>query len=106
METLQQKSTMTSKIIWLLVAIVGAVSFGILALSRGEHVNAVWLVLAAACVYSIAYRFYSLFIANKVFELNTPFNTRIVWVMVWIMCRPIKACYSVTILPRLPVRVL
>ena len=70
METLQQKSTMTSKIIWLLVAIVGAVSFGILALSRGEHVNAVWLVLAAACVYSIAYRFYSLFIANKVFELN------------------------------------
>ena len=50
METLQQKSTMTSKIIWLLVAIVGAVSFGILALSRGEHVNAVWLVLAAACV--------------------------------------------------------
>jgi len=53
---------------WLLVAIVGAVSFGILALSRGEHVNAVWLVLAAACVYSIAYRFYSLFIANKVFD--------------------------------------
>ncbi|EXG02376.1 carbon starvation CstA family protein [Acinetobacter baumannii 145660] len=41
-----------------------------LALSRGEHVNAVWLVLAAACVYSIAYRFYSLFIATKVFELN------------------------------------
>ncbi|HCD9545946.1 TPA: carbon starvation protein A, partial [Acinetobacter baumannii] len=39
-------------------------------LSRGEHVNAVWLVLAAACVYSIAYRFYSLFIATKVFELN------------------------------------
>jgi len=70
METLQQKSSMTSKIMWLLVAIVGAVSFGILALSRGEHVNAVWLVLAAACVYNIAYRFYSLFIANKVFELN------------------------------------
>ncbi|NNH37466.1 carbon starvation protein A [Acinetobacter sp. ANC 4280] len=41
-----------------------------LAISRGEHVNAVWLVLAAICVYSIAYRFYSLFIANKVFELN------------------------------------
>ena len=70
METLQQKMSLSSKMIWLLVAIVGAVSFGILALSRGEHVNAVWLVLAAACVYSIAYRFYSLFIANKVFELN------------------------------------
>ncbi|TCB51012.1 carbon starvation protein A [Acinetobacter sp. ANC 4779] len=70
MEKIQPKLTMTSKIVWLLVAILGAVSFGILAISRGEHVNAVWLVLAAICVYSIAYRFYSLFIANKVFELN------------------------------------
>ena len=70
METIQPKLSITSKIVWLLVAILGAVSFGTLALSRGEHVNAVWLVLAAICVYSIAYRFYSLFIANKVFELN------------------------------------
>ena len=70
METIQPKLSMTSKIVWLLVAVLGAVSFGILAISRGEHVNAVWLVLAAICVYSIAYRFYSLFIANKVFELN------------------------------------
>ncbi|MBE9401424.1 carbon starvation protein A [Acinetobacter albensis] len=70
METIQPKLSITSKIVWLLVAILGAVSFGTLALSRGEHVNAVWLVLAAICVYSIAYRFYSLFITNKVFELN------------------------------------
>ena len=70
MENIQSKPSLVSKIIWLLVAIVGAVSFGILAVSRGEHVNAVWLILAAICVYSIAYRFYSLFIANKVFELN------------------------------------
>ena len=70
METLQAKSTLSSKILWSLVAIIGAISFGILAVSRGEHVNAVWLVLAAVCVYSIAYRFYSLFIATKVFELN------------------------------------
>ena len=71
MERIEPKLTITSKIIWLMVAILGAVSFGILAVSRGEHVNAVWLVLAAICVYSIAYRFYSLFIATKVFELNT-----------------------------------
>ncbi len=70
METTQTGSTLPSKLLWSLVAIVGAISFGILAVSRGEHVNAVWLVLAAVCVYSIAYRFYSLFIANKVFELN------------------------------------
>ncbi|WP_032028151.1 carbon starvation CstA family protein [Acinetobacter baumannii] len=70
MDTMQAKSTLPSKLVWSLVAIIGAISFGMLALSRGEHVNAVWLVLAATCVYSIAYRFYSLFIATKVFELN------------------------------------
>lgn len=70
MDTMQAKSTLPSKLVWSLVAIIGAISFGMLALSRGEHVNAVWLVLAGACVYSIAYRFYSLFIATKVFELN------------------------------------
>lgn len=70
MENIQRKMTPLSKLIWIVVALIGAISFGILAISRGEHVNAVWLVLAAVCVYSIAYRFYSLFIATKVFELN------------------------------------
>src|SRR5476651_2664432 len=59
-----------SRITWLVVALVGAFAFGMLALSRGEHVNAVWLVVAAVACYSIAYRFYSLFIAKKVFELD------------------------------------
>ncbi|MHA3054857.1 carbon starvation protein A [Acinetobacter sp. ANC 4633] len=66
----QSKSSFTSKIMWILVAIIGAVSFGMLALHRGEHINAVWLVLAALCVYSIAYRFYSLYIAKNIFELD------------------------------------
>lgn len=55
---------------WMAIALVGAFSFAMLALSRGEHVNAVWLVLAAISCYSIAYRFYSKFIAEKVFELD------------------------------------
>ncbi|MCE9922049.1 carbon starvation CstA family protein [Hafnia paralvei] len=59
-----------SGLIWLLVALIGAYAFGMLALSRGEHINAVWLVVAAIACYSIAYRFYSLFIAEKVFELD------------------------------------
>ncbi len=71
MENIQNKMTLFSKMMWVVVAIIGGVSFGILAVSRGEHVNAVWLVLAAVCVYSIAYRFYSLFIANKVFGLDS-----------------------------------
>ncbi|HSD39839.1 MAG TPA: carbon starvation CstA family protein [Rhodocyclaceae bacterium] len=57
-------------VIWLTVALVGAGSFATLALSRGEHVNAVWMVLAAVACYSIAYRFYSKFIAERVFELD------------------------------------
>ncbi|RJT54756.1 carbon starvation CstA family protein [Rahnella variigena] len=59
-----------SGITWLVVALIGAFAFGMLALSRGEHVNALWLVVAAIACYSIAYRFYSLFIAEKVFELD------------------------------------
>jgi len=59
-----------SKLVWLLVALVGATGFAMLALSRGEQVNAVWLVLAAVSCYAISYRFYSKFIAEKVFELD------------------------------------
>jgi carbon starvation protein len=56
--------------LWVAIALVGAVSFGVLALRRGEPVNAVWLVTAAIAVYFIAYRFYSRFIAEKVLRLD------------------------------------
>ncbi len=52
--------------IWTAVALLGAVSWGILALARGEEINAVWLLFAAVCSYAIAYRFYARFIAKKV----------------------------------------
>ncbi|MGE0665365.1 MAG: carbon starvation CstA family protein [Sphingomonadales bacterium] len=57
-------------LVWVLVALVGAGSLAIVALSRGEHVNAMWLVIAAACVYLIAYRFYGLFIAQRVLRVD------------------------------------
>jgi carbon starvation protein len=57
-------------LIWLLVAVLGAVALGTVALSRGEPINAVWLVTAAVCTYLIAYRFYSLFIAQRVLRLD------------------------------------
>jgi len=56
--------------IWALVCVAGAVAFAVVALSRGETVNAVWLVVAAVCSYLIAYRFYSLFIANRVLQVD------------------------------------
>lgn len=58
------------KIIWLCVSLLAAFSLGIIAFTRGEAVNAVWLVTAAVSVFCIGYRFYSKFIAEKVFELN------------------------------------
>ena len=55
---------------WAAVAILGAGALGVVALNRGESINALWLVVAAVCVYLIAYRYYSLFIADKVMELD------------------------------------
>ncbi len=59
-----------STIVWVLVAMLGAASFGWLAVSRGEQVSAAWLLVAAVCTYAIAYRFYSKFIAARVFSLR------------------------------------
>ena len=59
-----------TKLLWGAIAALGAVSLGIVALSRGEPVNAAWLVIAAVCIYFIAYRYYALFIANKVLGVN------------------------------------
>src|ERR1700694_4065527 len=61
---------LASMLLWPVIAIVGAFSFAALALGRGETVSAVWLVTAAVCVYFIAYRFYSKFIADKVLRLD------------------------------------
>jgi carbon starvation protein len=55
---------------WIAVAVLGAVAFGVLALARGEAINAAWLVIAAVCTYAVAYRFYSRFIATRVFTLD------------------------------------
>src|ERR687897_3007600 len=52
--------------VWTAVALVGAVAWAVLALSRGENVNAVWLIAAALGSYAIAYRFYARWIANRV----------------------------------------
>ena len=57
-------------LLWGIVVLVGLAAFTTLALSRGEQVSAVWMVVAAISVYCIAYRFYSLFIANQVMELD------------------------------------
>ncbi|WP_062472126.1 carbon starvation CstA family protein [Variovorax boronicumulans] len=57
-------------LVWLAVAVLGAFALGTVALSRGESINALWVVTAALCTYLIAYRYYSLFIADKVLGLD------------------------------------
>src|SRR5262247_70291 len=59
-----------SALIWIGISLLGAAAFGYIALARGETIGAAWLVVAAVCTYLVAYRFYSRFIADKVFELN------------------------------------
>src|SRR5436309_13111346 len=63
--TNSNSDTLQTKLLWAAVAALGAVSFGIVALNHGEAVNAAWLVVAAICIYFIAYRFYGLFVANR-----------------------------------------
>ncbi|MGG1397562.1 carbon starvation CstA family protein [Bacillus salipaludis] len=59
-----------SILIWGGIAALGAAGFAVMALNSGESINAVWLLTAAVCVYAISYRFYSRFIAHKVFQLD------------------------------------
>ena len=55
---------------WLVLAIIGACALGVVALRRGEAINALWIVVAAVAIYLVAYRYYSLFIANNVMQLD------------------------------------
>ncbi len=60
---------------WAGVAVLGASALAIVALSRGEAVSALWVVIAAVCVYLIGYRYYSLFLAQRVLGLDATRQT-------------------------------
>src|SRR5271163_1738444 len=55
---------------WTVVSLLGAAGLGAIAFERGENLNAGWFVLASACTYFLAYRFYSAFISAKVLALD------------------------------------
>lgn len=55
---------------WMALALIGAFALGTIALSRGESINALWIVIAAVAVYLIGYRFYARFIATHVMQLD------------------------------------
>ena len=59
-----------SFLIWLAVAIIGAGAYTTIALQRDERLNSVYILAAALCTYAIGYRFYSKWIATRVFMLD------------------------------------
>ncbi|MBM9460425.1 carbon starvation protein A [Nocardioides sp. zg-536] len=66
----RRRPSPASIVTWTAVALVGAVCWTVLALSRGEEVSALWILFAALSSYAIAYRFYARFIARKVLEVD------------------------------------
>src|SRR5450432_2410261 len=61
---------MLKTVAWVVVALLGAGALGAIAFQRGESLSAIWFILAAVCVYLVAYRFYSAFVAVKLLALN------------------------------------
>ena len=57
-------------LLWVAISLGGAAGLGAIAIERDEPINAVWFIVAAVCVYLVAYRFYSSFIAAKVLTLD------------------------------------
>jgi carbon starvation protein len=58
------------KILWFAVALLGAYALAGIALHRGESINAMWIIVAAVCVYALGYRFYSAWVAARVLTLD------------------------------------
>ena len=62
--------SLTARVGWGLVAILGAISLGVVAFCRGEPVNALWLVVATGCVYALGYRFHSAWLMATVLTID------------------------------------
>ena len=58
------------KLLWAGMALLGVVAMAVLALSRGEQISALWIIIAGFCAAAISYRFYSKWLATKVLVLN------------------------------------
>jgi carbon starvation protein len=58
------------KLLWIAVIFLGLGAIAVLALSRGEQINALWIIVAGLCAFAISYRFYSKWLATRVLLLN------------------------------------
>ncbi len=58
--------TTRHKIVFAVIALIGAIAWAVIAFFRGETVSAVWFVIAAICTYVIGFRFYARLIEMKI----------------------------------------
>jgi carbon starvation protein len=66
----RRRPSVKTVVVWVLVGVVGAVAWTVLALARGETVSALWMLFAALASYAIAYRFYARFIVRRVLKVD------------------------------------
>lgn len=69
-QLVHKRLSISEMLIWAAVSGLGAFGLWVIALSRQEHVNAIWLLVAALCTFAVGYRFYSKYIAEKIFNLD------------------------------------
>ena len=67
---MNKKLSLAARVGWGFVAILGAISLGVVAFRRGEPVNALWLIVATGCVYALGYRFHSAWLMATVLTIN------------------------------------
>ncbi len=60
--------SVVNRVVFAVIAVLGAIGWTMIAIVRGEHVSAVWIVVAAICSYLIAFRFYARMIQDKVLQ--------------------------------------
>src|SRR5712672_1776451 len=65
-----RRMSLWKKSLWIAVTLLGLGSIAILAMTRGEQINALWIIVAGVCAFAISYRFYSKWLASKVLLLN------------------------------------
>jgi carbon starvation protein len=58
------------RILWAIIAVIGAACLAVIALRRGEPINAIWLVAAAVAIFLIGYRFYGRFVEHRVLQMD------------------------------------
>ncbi|AOE83496.1 carbon starvation CstA family protein [Pseudomonas sp. TCU-HL1] len=68
---MNNKNSVLRHLPWVVLAVAGACALGVVALRRGEAINALWIVVAAVALYLVAFRYYSLFIATRVMQLDS-----------------------------------